>query len=195
MSPGNYPQQLRIIGGKWRGRQFPIPTINGLRPTPNRVRETLFNWLGQKIVHSRCLDPFAGSGAMGLEALSRGAKWVTLIDNDPQVIKHLKTSLTLAGEQEYQIIHDSATNYLQQKHSQTYDIVFMDPPFNENLIGETCQLLEKSNWLADCSLIYVEHERRLSDLQVPANWTLEKEKKAGKVCYKLYSHLKYTHSV
>lgn len=182
-APGRHP--LRIIGGQWRGRKLPFPDIPGLRPTPDRVRETLFNWLQQDIVNSHCLDLFAGSGALGLEALSRGAASVVLVENHPLAARQLQQHLTTLGSARGQLVQQNALAYLQQPPAQPFDIVFLDPPFHQNLLAPCTELLERKGWLADPAWIYLEAEHSLGQLPLPANWTLHRSKTAGQVGYHL----------
>ncbi len=182
-------QQLRIIGGEWRGRKLNFPEIDGLRPTPDRVRETLFNWLTAYIPGARCLDLFAGSGALGFEALSRGALNVTLVDNSPEVIHQLRQNIQALKTQQVELISASAVSWLEARNNDLeshYDVVFMDPPFHQNLAALCCELLEQKNLLADNAMVYVETESALTTLPVPSNWTLHRQKQAGQVSYRLY---------
>ncbi|WP_445496307.1 16S rRNA (guanine(966)-N(2))-methyltransferase [Photorhabdus sp. SF281] len=177
--------QIRIIGGKWRGRKLPVPDSPGLRPTTDRVRETLFNWLAPVIQEARCLDCYAGSGALGLEALSRYAVQTTLIEYERNVAKQLSANLALLGAQNAKVINDSASSYLSQLGT-PYNVVFLDPPFRKGMLAETIKLLEERHWLADESWIYVEAESESAATDVPVNWQLHREKIAGQVAYRLY---------
>ncbi|KMW74131.1 16S rRNA methyltransferase [Photorhabdus luminescens subsp. luminescens] len=177
--------QIRIIGGKWRGRKLPVPNSPGLRPTTDRVRETLFNWLAPVIQEAHCLDCYAGSGALGLEALSRYASQVTLIEYERNIAKQLSANLDLLNAQNAEVINDSALTYLSQS-GKPYDVVFLDPPFRKGMLSETIKLLEEQNWLADESWIYVEAESESTAIDVPVNWQLHREKVAGQVAYRLY---------
>ncbi|NDL00084.1 MULTISPECIES: 16S rRNA (guanine(966)-N(2))-methyltransferase [Photorhabdus] len=177
--------QIRIIGGKWRGRKLPVPDSPGLRPTTDRVRETLFNWLAPVIQEAHCLDCYAGSGALGLEALSRYAAQVTLIEYERNIAKQLSANLDLLSTQNAEVINDSALTYLSQS-GKPYDVVFLDPPFRKGMLSETIKLLEEQNWLADESWIYVEAESESTAIDVPVNWQLHREKVAGQVAYRLY---------
>ncbi|MCC8375245.1 MULTISPECIES: 16S rRNA (guanine(966)-N(2))-methyltransferase [Photorhabdus] len=177
--------QIRIIGGKWRGRKLPVPDSPGLRPTTDRVRETLFNWLAPVIQEAHCLDCYAGSGALGLEALSRYAAQVTLIEYERNIAKQLSANLDLLSTQNAEVINDSALTYLSQS-GKPYDVVFLDPPFRKGMLSETIKLLEEQNWLADESWIYVEAESESMAIDVPVNWQLHREKVAGQVAYRLY---------
>lgn len=190
ISSGN--QQVRIIGGEWRGRKLNFPEIEGLRPTPDRVRETLFNWLSAYVPGGRCLDMFSGSGALGFEALSRGAIHVTMIDNSAEVIHQLRQNIQELKSQHAELVTGSAVNWLETRTGDLeiqYDIVFMDPPFNKDLAPLCCLLLEQKNLLADNAMIYVETEKEMTDLQVPDNWELYREKTAGQVTYRLYQRI------
>ncbi|NRN29369.1 16S rRNA (guanine(966)-N(2))-methyltransferase [Photorhabdus heterorhabditis] len=177
--------QIRIIGGKWRSRKLPVPNSPGLRPTTDRVRETLFNWLAPVIQEARCLDCYAGSGALGLEALSRYAAQATFIEYERNVAKQLSANLALLDTQNTEIINDSALNYLSQPGT-PYDVIFLDPPFRQGMLAKTIKLLEEQSWLADKSWIYVEAESESAAADVPDNWQLHREKVAGQVAYRLY---------
>ena len=177
--------QIRIIGGQWRGRKLPGPDSPGLRPTTDRVRETLFNWLAPVIVDAQCLDCFAGSGALGLEALSRYAAGATLIEMDRAVSQQLIKNLATLKAGNARVVNSNAMSFLAQKGT-PHNIVFVDPPFRRGLLEETINLLEDNGWLADEALIYVESEVENGLPTVPANWSLHREKVAGQVAYRLY---------
>ena len=182
-------QQLRIIGGEWRGRKLNFPESEGLRPTPDRVRETLFNWLASYVPGGRCLDLFTGSGALAFEALSRGAIHATMIDNAPAVIHQLRQNIQDLKTQHAELITGSALEWLESRSSDLesqYDVVFLDPPFHKGLAQLCCQLLEQKNLLSDHAMIYLETEQELTDPQVPESWQLYREKHAGQVTYRLY---------
>lgn len=190
MSKVNSTQQLRIIGGQWRGRKFNFPSADGLRPTGDRIRETLFNWLSSDIHGARCLDLFAGSGALALEALSRGAAHVELWEANraacQQLQNHIKTLQSQLGEQETQISHgDSLTMLAQHNEGAPFDIIFMDPPFAANLWETAAELLEQNNWLHPDSLIYIESPKNQLP-KLPENWRNWRCKNTGQVCYQLY---------
>lgn len=176
--------ELRIIGGQWRGRKLRFPCLADLRPTPDRVRETLFNWLAPVIHDARCLDLFAGSGALGFEALSRGAKEVVFVDESELVVKELQNNAD-----KYQtpnaIIKQakiSATFFMEMK---PFDIVFLDPPFKQNLLAICFNWLEQNRLLSSPSKIYIETNTPLTDLSLPEFWQVLREKKAGQVYYYL----------
>lgn len=177
--------QIRIIGGQWRGRKLPVTDSSGLRPTTDRVRETLFNWLAPRMVDARCLDCFAGSGALGLESLSRYAAHATLLEMERAVAQQLQKNLATLKAANGQVVNTNTLNYLNQTGT-PHDIVFVDPPFRKGLLDETLNLLEKNGWLADDALIYVESEVENGMPSVPASWHLHREKVAGQVAYRLY---------
>ena len=180
--------QVRVIGGEWRGRKLAVPDAEGLRPTPDRVRETLFNWLQFSIAGKTCLDAFTGSGALAVEALSRGAVEVTAIERDIKVTKQLSKLLSpLAGER-LKLINADALSWLEQQPAQPFEVVFLDPPFSLPLLEPACQLLEEKGWLAENALIYVEQAKQQAGLvHLPANWILQKDKQVGDVHFSLYT--------
>ncbi|EOV8960945.1 16S rRNA (guanine(966)-N(2))-methyltransferase [Cronobacter turicensis] len=177
--------QIRIIGGQWRGRKLPVPDSPGLRPTTDRVRETLFNWLAPYLVGARCLDCFAGSGALGLEALSRYAADATLLEMERGVAQQLQKNLATLKFSAAKVVNTNTLNFLSQ-NGEPHDIVFVDPPFRKGLLEETLNLLETRGWLAPQALIYVESEVENGLPPVPASWQLHREKVAGQVAYRLY---------
>lgn len=176
--------QIRIIGGQWRGRKLAVPDLPGLRPTPDRVRETLFNWLQPAIVGAHCLDVFAGSGAIGFEALSRGAAHVVMVDQSAKVVTVLRQQLALLAAKNAEIYQATAPQQLKTP-AQPFDIVFIDPPYQANLLLPCCHYLENQAFLADNALIYLEASDALDEAQLPANWQLLKSKQAGQVAYHL----------
>lgn len=180
---------VRIIGGIYRGRRLKVLDSPGLRPTPDRVRETVFNWLSPHIVGSRVLDLFAGSGAFGFEALSRGAKAVDMIDQSPAVVTLLKQELLKIAKDTallVEIIQAQLPNYLKQVAvKEPYHIVFVDPPYQQPLILPCCFLLEEKNFLAANAHIYLEASALIKDNDLPANWRIVKSKHAGQVYYHL----------
>lgn len=177
--------QIRIIGGQWRGRKLPVPDSPGLRPTTDRVRETLFNWLAPSMVNARCLDCFAGSGALGLEALSRYASAATLLEMERGVAQQLQQNLVTLKAPQGKVVNTNTLTFLNQNGT-PHDIVFVDPPFRKGLLDETLRLLESNGWLADDALIYVESEVENGLPPVPVHWDLHREKVAGQVAYRLY---------
>jgi 16S rRNA (guanine966-N2)-methyltransferase len=176
--------QLRIIGGQWRGRKFSFTTTEGLRPTGDRIRETLFNWLQTDIAGASCLDLFSGSGALGLEALSRGAEAVTLLEKNSQAATQIKHHLEQLSDHNGKVINTDSLKFLSIPADQSYDIVFIDPPFQAELWDQIFMLLEK-NWLNEHALIYVESPKQ-QKLNIPNTWQPHKQKQAGQVNYALY---------
>ncbi|WP_165674188.1 16S rRNA (guanine(966)-N(2))-methyltransferase RsmD [Metapseudomonas otitidis] len=178
--------QLRIIGGEWRSRRFAFPDGPGLRPTPDRVRETLFNWLAPHIAGARVLDPFTGSGALYLEALSRGAREALALDLNPDSVAALRGTLDTLRCGTGQLLQADALRYLANQAATPYDLVFLDPPFNLGLLQPVCALLEERGWLANDAWVYTESEAAPSSLGLPGNWRLHREKKTGNVHYALW---------
>lgn len=180
--------EVRIISGLWRGRKLPVLSSDGLRPTGDRVKETLFNWLMPYIMESRCLDCFAGSGSLGMEALSRQAAKVTFLEQNKTVADQLRKNLQLlkCPTEKAQVFQQNSLQYLNQtQNAPHFDVVFLDPPFHFNLAEQTIQLLDQHQWLAPNALIYVETEKN-APLTVPNHWVLLKDKQTGQVSYRLY---------
>lgn len=176
---------LRIIGGDWRRRQLSFPELEGLRPTPDRVRETLFNWLGPTLPGQRCLDLFAGSGALGLEALSRGAGAVDFVETAAPACKALQENLALLRASNGRIHRQDALAFLDHPPAQPYDVIFLDPPFRKGWLEAIMDRLT-AQWVRPGGFIYVEHEKELGDTAWPAHWALHREKSAGQVVYSLF---------
>ena len=175
---------VRIIAGKWRGRRLKVPDVKDLRPTPDRVRETLFNWLSSLIAGANCLDLFAGSGVLGFEALSRGAAYVEMVDQSAEVVKLLQEELAAFGAENARIYRAQVPGQLQAA-ARKFDIVFLDPPYQENLLLPTCHYLEQNGFLAESAHIYLEAQQAIKDNELPANWRLIKSQQAGQVFYHL----------
>jgi 16S rRNA (guanine966-N2)-methyltransferase len=184
---GAQARVLRIIGGSWRGRKLRFPDSPDIRPTPDRVRETLFNWLGERIRGARCLDLFAGSGALGLEALSRGAAAVSFIERDAAAVRELRARLSEWGSTLGSVERADALEFLAGP-ARAFDIVFLDPPFGAGLLGAAAERLSARGWLAPAALIYVECDARASLPQLPPAFTPLKAKRAGEVGYHLFGH-------
>jgi 16S rRNA (guanine966-N2)-methyltransferase len=178
---------LRIIGGRWRGRKLRFPAGAAIRPTPDRVRETLFNWLGARIAGARVLDLFAGSGALGLEALSRDAGHVSFVEQDERAVRELRARLAEWQAQDAVVTRADALHYLRGS-ARPFDLVFLDPPFASSLLGEAARLLEERGWLAPGALVYVEGAARAGLPPLPAGWQALKAKRAGEVGYHLFAH-------
>lgn len=181
--------RLRIIGGEFRRRLLPVINHPGLRPTPDRVRETLFNWLGTSTSGASVLDLCAGTGALGLEALSRGAALAQLVENDARVAKALADNLSTLGisDERAQIITTDALRFLGGT-PRGFDVIFVDPPFRQGLAAPCCLALT-NGWLADDTWIYVETESGLP-LDVPDDWALHREIRAGDSHGRLYHRCK-----
>jgi len=185
--PGE-PGELRIIGGEWRGRRIRFPPVSAIRPTPDRVRETVFNWLQPVIAGSRCLDLYAGSGALGLEALSRGAAQVVFVDVESAATRHLAATLAALGCSRGQVIRSEARRFLESpaEHADgPFDVVFLDPPFAVPVLPETCDALERGGWLKPDARIYLESPAAAGAPALPDGWTLLRSKRAGEVGYHL----------
>ena len=171
---------MRIIAGLWRGRRLRFPSAMELRPTPDRVRETLFNWLQGTIVDARCLDLFAGSGALGFEAASRGAAEAVLVERDPRVAAALRESAASFATQRLAILAADAFAYLQGP-PRPFDVVFLDPPFGAGRLAELCTLLEQGAWLAPRAWIYLENAASDVLVPLPQGWEAVRETRAGEV--------------
>jgi 16S rRNA (guanine966-N2)-methyltransferase len=179
------PGRLRIVAGKWRSRLVPVPDVPGLRPTSERIRETLFNWLAPCIDGARCLDLFAGTGALGPEALSRGARSVVFVEYSRTAFDSLQANLGTLDAKGASLLLADARQYLAGNDSPPFDIVFLDPPFADKLSGELCRLLQAGNCLARHAKIYIEQDRAADPLVLPDGWTTTHEKTAGNVRYSL----------
>ncbi len=177
---------LRIIGGRYRRRRVHVAATNALRPTPDRVRETLFNWLQPHIQRTHCLDLFAGSGILGLEALSRGAAKVVCIDHNPQAIKAILETAAAFGDKTLTATQTDALHWLQQPPAppQLFDIVFLDPPFYRCDYGALLQQLQCA-WLASDALTYLESATPLTPATLPGGWELLRQQRTAKVFYHL----------
>ena len=176
---------VRIISGRWRGRKLPVHDVEGLRPTTDRVKETVFNWLAPDLYEARCLDLFTGSGSLSFEALSRGAASVTMLELDKKAAEQLEKNRQAIGADNAQIHQADCLQFLSQPGT-PFDIVFIDPPFRKNLLQEVIDRLENNGWLAPNAIIYIEAEKELGELEIPPPWHLHKEKTAGQVCYRLF---------
>jgi len=178
--------QLRIIGGDWRGRKLRFPDAPNLRPTPDRVRETIFNWLAPIIDGAHVLDLFAGSGALGLEALSRGAAFATFVDSHKKVTQALQDHLVLLNAKDKaEVVSMDGVRFLKQE-AKVYNLVFLDPPYQLDFMAKVVPLLEENGWLADNAMLYLEIEKRQSLPELPDNWNMLKDKTAGEVSYFLF---------
>lgn len=183
-APSKAPGSVRIVAGRLRGSKLPVPEAPGLRPTSDRVRETLFNWLMPVIEGSRCLDLFAGTGALGIEAASRGAREVVLVEHDARLARALESQLERLRVPEARVVAVTAESFLRGAAT-PYDIVFLDPPFARDLWHAVAEALEQGGWLSERAQIYVESPRDLAPA-LPARWQLWREGATGEVRYALY---------
>lgn len=188
MSKNSKASNIRVISGRWRGTRLPVLDSIGLRPTTDRVRETVFNWLMHDIAGARCLDLFAGSGALGFESLSRSAAFVQFVEKEKKVAVELEVNLRRLSvlDLEAGVYAGGAHQFLSSEVLAPFDVVFLDPPFQSNLLGPVSLRLEDENWLASGALIYVEHAAATDKFQPPPNWQLKKQARAGQSLYALY---------
>lgn len=178
---------VRIIAGKWRGQKIDFVDAEGLRPTPGRVRETLFNWLQPVVAGSVCIDCFAGSGALGFEAASRGAKKVTLIDPNPVAVRQLKQNKEKLEAENIEIITSSAVDYFQEDKHEA-DLVLLDPPFASGLLQATLKIITDKNILKTSGFIYLEYPEN-NQPELPLGWKWYRQKKTGEVGYGLLERM------
>lgn len=178
--------EVRIIAGLWRGRKLPVLNAEGLRPTTDRVKETLFNWLMMDIANARCLDCFAGSGSLGFEALSRQAQAVVFLEKFAPAANQLNKNLTSLKSANGTVVQTDSLSYLAQPNPNApFDLVFIDPPFHCGLVPQVIDLLAKNQWLAENALLYIETEKDHAPLTLPEGWQILKEKTAGQVVSRL----------
>lgn len=178
--------EIRIIGGLYRGKKLQFPDVDGLRPTPDRVRETLFNWLMHQIRDARCLDAFAGSGALGLEAFSRGAAQVVLIEQSPQAHANLQKIINSFNSPTLKLVKTDARQYLQSSKEQ-FDIIFLDPPFAQDYLPECIAHIAQHEILVPGGLLYLESPTAIQ--MDEHQWRQIKLKQAGQVLYGLFEKL------
>jgi 16S rRNA (guanine966-N2)-methyltransferase len=177
--------RLRIVAGKWRSRLLDIADVPGLRPTSARIRETLFNWLAQRIQGARCLDLFAGTGALGLEALSRGAGSTVFVEQSARAVSALNGNIKILEAEGATVWQMDALQYLHREHPERFDVVFLDPPFATDMLEELCRLLAERQMLANDACVYLEQDRSASEPNLPDGWHMLKNKTAGNVRYML----------
>ncbi len=177
------PGRVRIVAGKWRGRFLTVADAPGLRPTPERIRETLFNWLAPRIEGSHCLDLFAGTGVLGLEALSRGAAEVMLVERSAAAIRALRESVEALAAEGAVIREGDAWQFLRGRQGAGCDVVFLDPPYADERLGEMFTLLAENGWLAGNAVVYYEQLRGREPPALPEGWDVLREKTAGNVRY------------
>ena len=175
--------RLRIVAGNWRSRLLDIADVKGLRPTSERIRETLFNWLAPHIEGARCLDLFAGTGALGLEALSRGARHATFVEQSSVAARQLEKNIGIVGAASAaNVVQGDALKYLRNAGG-PFDIAFLDPPFAADLLGETCRLLHERKLLVDGGLAYLELDRTQDEPALPDGWETIRNKKNASLRY------------
>ena len=179
------PGRLRIVAGKWRSRLLDIADVQGLRPTSERIRETLFNWLAPTLDGARCLDLFAGTGVLGLEALSRGAAEVVFVEKSSIAVKVLRENIEALDAQDAMVHNTDAMQFLTGSTLGTFDVVFLDPPFAADMLDDLCRLLGAASVLASGARIYLEEDRAGPALTLPNGWHMVKSKSAGNVRYSL----------
>ena len=177
--------KIRIIGGEWRGRRLTVADQPGLRPTPDRIRETLFNWLAAVVPGARCLDLFAGTGALGFEALSRGARCAVMVEQNKQLAQQLEQTKSVLAAARAEIIHGEAINWLANRHG-PFDVVFLDPPFHQDYLKKACTLLINKGHLAPAAYVYTETGQDVPS-HAPGLKAL-KQARAGQVEYTLYQY-------
>jgi 16S rRNA (guanine966-N2)-methyltransferase len=179
------PGHVRIIGGEWRGRRLPVVDLPGLRPSGDRARETLFNWLQPYIGGARCVDLFAGTGVLGLEAFSRGAAEVTLVENTPLAVQALRAALVKlevpGAKAGVHLAETDALKWLQTRESLTLDIVFIDPPFSSRLETQAMTLLVDRNLVSEGGLVYIETSRNTPPFHPGLGWEILKDQSIGEV--------------
>lgn len=179
------PGRLRIVAGMWRSRLLDIADVPGLRPTSERIRETLFNWLAPGLPGARCLDLFAGTGALGLEALSRGAATAVFVEHAPRAVAALRRNIATLDAAGAVLRERDAAEYLDTGRDGPFEIVFLDPPFADDRLEEICASLAAGSLLAPRALVYLEDRRDRPEPVLPPGWTLLKSKTAGNVRYSL----------
>ena len=180
---GGPPREVRLIGGQWKRSRLPVADRPGLRPTPGRVRETLFNWLGQDLSGWRCLDAFAGSGALGFEAASRGAAEVVLIERDPVLARGLVASQQRLRAAALRVETGDAMAWMRRCAPQRFELVLLDPPFDAGLLPDA--LLAAAPLVSGAGLLYAECAQALSDAHLPAGFAIWRQAHAGLVHYHL----------
>ncbi len=173
--------QVRIIGGQWRSRKLRFLAAPGLRPSPDVVRETLFNWLQNSVQGKHCLDLFAGSGAFGFEAASRGAEFVTLVESNPKVARQLTQNRILLNAENLISVNCETAEMFIQRCPDKFNLIFLDPPFNTNLLNQIFGLLADNNLLATDALVYIESPNDNAVLPIPPAWHIIRQKTRGQV--------------
>lgn len=181
----NKIKSIRIISGKWKRKKILTYVNEKIRPTNDRMRETLFNWLSPFIHCAKCLDCYSGSGILGIESLSRDAAFVTALEKNIKIYKQIKKNVSMLLVKNILLINTNTINFLNKKGN-PYDIIFVDPPFYSKFLQKTIFLLEKNNWIKKYSLIYLEYESSFKNLYIPDTWKIYREKISKNVIYKLF---------
>ena len=179
------PGRLRIVAGKWRSRLLEIAVVPGLRPTSERVRETLFNWLAPTIGGARCLDLYAGTGALGFEALSRGATEVIFVEISRRAASAIEDSANELNARGAVVMNSDAESFLRDAEPGSFDVIFLDPPFADDSLGDLCRLIDERHLLAPRGRVYLEQDKGKSPPALPAGWSTIRSKTAGQVRYAL----------
>ena len=182
--PGCGRSEVRIVGGRWRGRKVRFPDVPGLRPSPDRVRETLFNWLASVVHGARVLDLFAGSGVLGFEALSRGAASAVLVERDRDAARQLRDSAAALGADAAEVVEGDALAWLGPGRG-SFDVVFLDPPFGTGLLEQALDRLDRPGLLSPGACIYLERPAGEGPPALPSGWVLHRSGRAGDVGYYL----------
>ena len=180
---------IRVISGLWRGRKIPVLNAEGLRPTTDRTKETLFNWLAPYVSESRCLDAFSGSGSLGIEALSRYASYCAFYEKEKSACQQIRSNLELlkVENDSYAVYHGDSLQLLQtQTPNVPFDIIFIDPPFNKGLVDKVIPIIDSKQLLSSEGLVYIETELAGTNYLVPDSWSLIKESQTKQLCYRLY---------
>ncbi len=186
--------KIRIISGIWRGRKLEFPDKNNLRPTPDRIRETLFNWLMHDISGSTCLDLFAGSGALGFEALSRGAEKVFFVEKDADTLQALKMNVEKCATKNAEIIFSDFLKNPPKFQAKIFDLIFLDPPYESDLISKAFYWLVENDLLKDHARIYVETKKSENPLTLPSNFQILKNASTASIFYYLCEYKKPSNS-
>jgi 16S rRNA (guanine966-N2)-methyltransferase len=180
---------IRVISGQWKGRKLPVLDLDGLRPTTDRTKETLFNWLAPYIAQAKCLDAYAGAASLGIEALSRQANHCVFYEKDKAAARQIQSNLQLvkAANSSYQVVQGDTLQLLSQSSQQEkFDVIFVDPPFNKGLATKTIRLIDEKDWLAEDGIVYIETELASANYDTPNTWQVLKESQTKQLCYRLY---------
>lgn len=175
--------KVRITSGEWKNRNLEVPDIDGLRPTSERVRETLFNWLMPSIHKSVCLDLFAGSGSLGFEALSRGAKHCTFVEKSKLAFSQIKTTRTSLNALNSEVHNCDAIDFLSSVHNHNFNLVFLDPPFSDDYLISSIESIHEYQLVSSGGYIYIEFNKNNDLFDLPDNWSVIRKKIYGNVCF------------